>query len=258
MYRCPHSRIDNQPIHAIVFAYHHLCRAIVSSVVPVVLPDVAASIHLCQRCYVNRECTMYARAAQATVTNASGTLSNHKDLLDLYTGHLDSTDLEYFLKWDQLIDLELSSVSTSLAESWLIPAHKKETETGKCMSGMILSSKLSRRPVETDKNFALIVFEKDDQAEVKGSLNSLGFEKGCYVIVSTDCSLANGSINGNRRQMHILRGSLESVSPNSVSIRGAADDLLRIEKVMNAWTGTEKLLFRLDIEDLPIGIGTLR
>jgi AAA domain len=236
-------------------------RAYIRDILPVALPDVLTSAHMCKKCYVNRECIMYARAAESAGMESPTVRRTHKDLLDLYTGHLDDTELGYFLKWDQLIDLESSASSTSLVDSWLTSAHKKESEVGKCMSGMVLSQRAIEASQIRDMSKVSICFERGALWRLQSALNGLGFDKGCYVIVSTDCTmLENVGLNRKYGQMHVMRGTLDNVTADLVSIYGTKHDLIRIKRLCEAWkeSGRDELHFRLDREELSVGTGTLR
>ncbi len=64
--------------------------------------------------------------------------SGHKRLLDHFTGHLQAADLNYFCKWDVLIDIERHASLKNVLTSWSYDSDKKETKDGKCSSSLVL------------------------------------------------------------------------------------------------------------------------
>ena len=108
---------------------------------PSALPQLISNTSSCERCYKNRECMMYASADSAgngQSSNVQRTSLSHRRLIDHFTSHLKREDLEYFWKWDHLIDLERHASPSDIAKSWLYDSNEKETKDCRCISSMVL------------------------------------------------------------------------------------------------------------------------
>jgi hypothetical protein len=202
---------------------------------------------------------MYA-AASHNALQVAGLHDSHRDLLQHFTSHLVKEEYAYFTKWDRLIDLEADASSSLIARSWLRESKALENESTSCISSLIFDPATSSSDAVFDESwFASIGFRRCPLSPIQTHLSDVGFEPGCRVVVSTDSQSirpSNPSTVGVRHQMHLVRGSVHKVSNSHIHILAARDDLHRIENSVKYTPASST--FRLDKENLPTGITTLR
>eukprot|EP00985_Skeletonema_marinoi_P002554 scaffold1057_cov203-Skeletonema_marinoi.AAC.2 len=233
---------------------------------PSALPPLLSSTSSCERCYKNRECMMYTSADGAgneTSFNAPRTNLPHRRLIDHFTGHLTGTDLEYFRKWDRLIDLERHASPSDIAKSWLYDSDEKEAKDGKCISSVILDvTHLSAALVKTNDSGidgdATIRFRRSSESKSKQPITNLHFEKGSYVTIRTDGASSSAQsqrmqqsgskCRTKRRRILIFRGSVASVTETSIDVILQQKDVSRL---------SSKSMFRIDRDELSNGAGLL-
>jgi hypothetical protein len=213
------------------------------------LPELQPNVNSCERCYKNRECMMYASADIHSNDASSHTLtlsgnSSHKRLLDHFTSHLHGADLEYFCKWDMLIDLERHASSKNLLSSWLHESSKKETKDGKCISSLVLAEFVTDAGVIVDidggeEGDTLIRFARSDDSAHTTPLSNLNFEVGSHAIISEDATFASKSENdqqmgAGRHEMHILRGAVVRIGEHDIDVAVPSKDIDRF-KLLAKW-----------------------
>lgn len=254
---------------------------------PIALPGLLPSANTCERCYKNRECMMYASSTQLPndrSTALSGT-KKHERLLKHFTGHLKGADLEYFRKWDRLIDLERhASVKDVVSKSWLFESGEKEAKDGKCISSLVLDEAAlaaALRESETAAGRADSIDDGDEDASIRfvrsnesaqqAPLTNLVVEVGSYVILSEDGAASSARSSGPkdglqlrgaavRNRMHILRGSVVSIGENSIDIAVRKKDALRLKRIYcssHAKTERQTPTFRLDKDEFGNSVGLL-
>lgn len=229
------------------------------------LPPLLSNTSSCERCYKNRECMMYTSADNAgnrSSTNVPRTNLPHRQLIDHFTGHLTGTDLDYFRKWDRLIDLERHASPSDIAKSWLYDSDEKERKDGKCISSMVLDENhLSATLVKKDgagiDGDATIRFRRSSESKSsKQPITNLHFEKGTYVIIRTDEASFSAQSSQNpgvkcqtkRRRILIFRGTVASATETSIDLVLQQKDVSRLAR---------KSLFRIDRDELSNGAGLL-
>ena len=233
------------------------------------LPDVLPNVHPCQKCYAKRECMVYAGAAarRSDDPRDASVVQTHKELLESFTGNLSDDDIAYFQKWDRLIDLEADAGYSNKAEAWLVPSAEREETTSKCISSLCFDPTTSSSDALFDDTAAATIsFKRSSTSPLETPLQNLGFEGGCFVMVSTDSTSTSAgnetNINHSRPYMGIVRGIMERASDSTVTIRAKHDDLTRIRKFVSRLeansAGQQAILFRLDRDELSTGVGTLR
>ena len=261
---------------------------------PVDLPELVFSPHSCQRCYSNRECMLYAAADNSE--NGFGLHSvkkTHGVLLDHFSGHLNKKDMDYFRKWNHLIDLEEYESKNNITKSWLENSSTREELTGKCMSSLVINDssfiKLPLHDSTVVKSTLTIELTRSRSSKLTTPLNALKFELENRVVLSSDCTIFHASSNNvrvcedsttnsyqrNRKhQMNILQGVVDKIEVNSVFVRIRVNDILQIRNFISLLTerhankGKDErseilgddytCLFRLDKEESFTGVGTLR
>lgn len=187
-------------------------------------------------------------------------LKSHGALMNELTGHLSEKDLEYFTKWDRLIDLEADAADTRAPEAWLIDSETRETKTSKCISSVIFDANCSSSQDEFDgTSFALITFQRSLASKLQTPISRLSFEPGSHVIVSADRTTAENVRPGAvLPRMHIVRGFVHQITETTISVRGSAQDLKRIQRITKNVPDASGTLFRLDRDEGATGTGTLR
>jgi hypothetical protein len=203
----------------------------------------------------------YTAAALTYSINDESILKSHGALLKQFTGHLLEDDLEYFLKWDRLIDLEADAEHAQVSTAWLIESEKRERETGKCVSSLVFDEENSRDKeyAESYSWYAILSFQRSKNSILQTCLSNLGLEPGCHVIVSEDRAIGRKTpLCGQAPRMHIVRGFLHRATDTRVEVRASRDDLARIRTFLKSSFGDVPMLFRLDRDDGAWGTGTLR
>jgi DNA replication ATP-dependent helicase Dna2 len=208
---------------------------------------------------------MYAAASQ-NQSKRAGQDASHQDLIRFFTGHLVDEEYEYFTKWDRLIDLEADASSSLIARTWLMESADRENDLSKCVSSLVFDAEASSPQSVFDETwFAGIVFQRSSASPIQTPLSNVGFEPGCRVVVGTDStsiastisSIENSPIRRMRPQMHILRGVVRKATETHLHIMASCDDLDRIERIAKS-SSNGQVQFRMDMEDVPTGIATLR
>lgn len=239
-------------------------KLVVNEPPPSALPPLLPNTSTCERCYKNRECMMYTASdnvGNKSSTNAPRTNLPHRQLIDHFTGHLKGTDLDYFRKWDRLIDLERHASPSDIAKSWLYDSDEKERTDGRCISSLILdethlSATLVKKNDSDIDGDAVIRFCRSSENKSKQPITNLHFEKGTYVIIrSDDASFSTRSrqqsgnkYHSKRRRILIFRGSVSSVAESSIDIVLQQKDVCRL---------SSKIMFRIDRDELSNGAGLL-
>ena len=202
----------------------------------------------------------------ATVTDRSdpswSIRTSHSELMSKFTGHLIEEDIKYFRDWDRLIDLEAHAMNNNLAVPWLTESQTREKETGESVSSLVYD-----RPEPLQGSRVLMVFRRSEKSHNQSSLDSLSLSRGCHVVISTDGTSFDGSQSdpkGRRRRsrhrMHIVRGIMEQSDKAQLFISARREDLERIRDLVGRHQklSASDLLFRVDKDKSPVGIGTLR
>lgn len=228
---------------------------------PASLPEVLSTPGSCSRCYVKRECMMYAKTEQSASASPINTRldKTHGKLLKHFTGHLNEDAMTYFRDWDHLIDLEADASSHSPAEAWLVNSVEREKVSGKCISSLVfdeIGSMVINTPApgSSQNNLAgflnstaVIRLQRASNSVLSTPLSNLKIEKGSHVIISTDATTVNltstqSSTAENERphtqprvfrhQMHVLRGVLEHIDETSVQIRSSCGEMEQVKQLV--------------------------
>ena len=110
-------------------------------------------------------------------------LETHRKLLSRFTGHLREEDMEYFRKWDRLIDIEAGSSDMKASTPWLANSRVREAELEESISGVIFDTQSSHN---VNSSNALVCFRRKTQMNSRTTFASINITVGSYVIVSTD------------------------------------------------------------------------
>lgn len=222
---------------------------------PLELPDLIHDDFSCRKCYSNRECFTY---------DAAKCFADEKEQTELgsaFTKHLKKDELEYFLKWDRLINLEVHSEGSNIARSWLLGSEEFENDAAACISSLVFDAEKTKCPTvnmeDHSGGWIVAFFSRNVPGPLADSLPD-----GTRVVLSMDVTTLQLSSKKKwntitRPQMHVARGDVCELNQNHIGLRLSRDDLLRIEKLASN-TLPSKLHFRLDRDIGATGVGTLR
>jgi len=269
---------------------------------PTLLPEVIPSSHSCNYCYSNSECMLYARCDielsrggydDTRLNNMCNAIEkSHAQLLHHFTGHLNNKDLSYFRDWDRMIDLEAQDYKNALVKAWLRPSNELEKASLTCVSSVTWDSEFDERS-ERSRGAPTTLLKFDRQTGVKYSLTQMSMSRLCsestpltalnidpndIVVVSTDGSIYRPNTTesptnrpiGFRNKMHIVRGTVQSITESSICIIASRQDRAQLKQLTDRWyevteknvpkgsvTG-EGLFFRIDKDEISGGAGVLR
>ena len=243
---------------ALQFCFLNKNRAIIQPAPPNVLPTLNPKISECERCYKNRECMMYASSSSASANQLT---TGHRRLAEHFTSHLNEADLTYFRHWDRLIDLERHASSKDKStKSWLVKASEKEMADGDCISSLIADNLSLSADISTalpSEERANLRFMRSEDAEIKTPLNALTFERGNFVVLSTDTFFSrNASRDSITPKMHILKGFVEEVRDNEIDISVLKKDIVHVKRIVEI-PSNGRAKFRLDKDQVSNGTGLL-
>ncbi|CAJ1969202.1 unnamed protein product [Cylindrotheca closterium] len=243
---------------------------------PAVLPEVLPSPQSgCERCYMNRECMVYAATEPKTLSDPNWAIGvSHAALLSRFIGQLHDSDLDYFRNWDRLIDVEADASNQLMTTAWLSEAQKREREGRDSVSGLIY---VQAEP-DPNQDHVLLTFQRAPFSLSQSPLDDLALSKGSHVVVSTDTTSlvhssedreSRSSQNGGKRfrnRMHVLRGVVEEVHFDRFMLLTGREDLERMRDLTLQYKkfcrthgeGMPHLCFRFDKDSSSVGITTLR
>ena len=240
---------------------------------PTALPRLQHNISTCERCYKNRECMMYESSNMNGSSSITPGKNKHGKLLNHFTGHLQGADLNYFRKWDRLIDLERhASAKDVISKSWLFESSEKERKDGKCISSLIFdnASLLSLdiiRATNSDTSEdadsdTSIRFVRSKDSPINTPLTSLSFDVGNHVIISEDGTSftpkANNGYHNNQhrvvkhKKMYIMKGTVLRIGEHDINIVVPKKDVGKLQH-----SNPSNNRFRIDKDEHGGSVGLL-
>jgi DNA replication ATP-dependent helicase Dna2 len=110
------------------------------------LPPPIDDERACKRCYALDICLLFRKAYSSTVKRKTKQQQEYDPPIpaflaptyDLKTGHLTSTQTQFFKDWERLLALEEKDLVRFKRELWTLGAKERE-ERGRCFGGMVLS-----------------------------------------------------------------------------------------------------------------------
>jgi len=220
---------------------------------------------------------LYARS-ETDIDDRSGVKHTHGELLAKFTGQLQEDDLQYFRKWDRLIDLEAHASTGNTASVWLVDSQTREATTGETISSLVYK-RTTRSP---EGSGVLLHFMRDRSSSLhQANLDRLAIGIGSHVVISTDGNIFDDSQSDPkleymstqrkrkkfRQRMNVVRGFLKVATTTEIIIAASQEDLDRLEDLQDRYTkfsigddgdADSHLLFRVDKDNSAVGIGTLR
>jgi len=216
---------------------------------------------------------MYASADDALEPTNAGANNKHGRLMHHFTGHLDGVDLEYFRKWDRLIDLERhASARDVVSRSWLFESGEREARDGRCVSSVVLdeaalaatggNETATKGPSAGGDDDVPVRFIRSSDSDRRVPLTSLSLEVGSYVIVSEDgtsCTQQHHREVTRRKRMYILRGSVLTIDERSIGVAVPKKDLGRLKRHLRGGNSNigPSVKFRLDKDEFGNSAGLL-
>jgi hypothetical protein len=237
------------------------------------LPEVQPSDHSCKRCFENRTCMLYANS-ETEKSDLTGVRKSHGELMTKFTGQLLPGDLDYFRKWDRLIDMEAHASVGNIATAWLVDSQSREKATGESISSLVYDGASPSQ----EGSGVLLRFRRATDFCSQVKLSSLSIGKGSHVVISTDGNAFDDSqsdpkleyMNTQRERkkfrhhMNVIRGYLQEARSDEVVISAKREDLDRVRHMCSRYKkfsnddGQSALMFRVDKDNSAVGIGTLR
>ena len=109
------------------------------------LPPPIDDERACKRCYALDTCLLFRKAYSSTGKRKTKQEQEHNPpvpafltpIFDLKTGHLTSTQTQFFKDWERLLALEEKDLVRFKRELWTLGAKERE-ERGRCFGGMVL------------------------------------------------------------------------------------------------------------------------
>ena len=109
------------------------------------LPPPIDDERTCKRCYALDTCLLFRKAHSSTVKRKTKQQQEYDPpvpaflapIYDLKTGHLTSTQTQFFKDWERLLALEEKDLVRFKRELWTLGAKERE-EKGRCFGGMVL------------------------------------------------------------------------------------------------------------------------
>lgn len=216
---------------------------------------------------------LYANS-ETEAKDLSGVRKSHGELMAKFTGQLLPGDLDYFRKWDRLIDMEAHASVGNIATAWLVDSQKREKATGESLSSLVYDGASPSQ----EGSGVLLRFRRSSDFLNQTKLESISIGKGSQVVISTDGNAFDDSqsdpkleyTNTQREQkkfrhhMNVIRGYLEEAKADEVVVSAKREDLDRVRHMCSRYkkfsngAGQAALMFRVDKDNSAVGIGTLR
>ena len=246
-----------------------------------VLPPTIDSEHKCRRCYAVDGCMLFRRAvenvvepSQAQVGDIEGQsappkmgkmLSRRTPVADVFeqkTDHLTHVHLEFFRKWDRLLNLEEEDAVRIRREMWTMTAEQRE-KVGRCFGNMRLDVSL-----ETPSTMASNSMRRVVHRFVRHSDSAQGAEAALlsgHIAVNDPVTI---SIEPD--MLSVAQGFVADLTPTSVEIgldhpldaamqRALVKSRVSThEEPFDLKTAAERTVFRIDKDELGSGMGRIR
>ncbi|KFM73706.1 DNA2-like helicase, partial [Stegodyphus mimosarum] len=188
------------------------------------LPNPINDKRLCEKCPYLLPCTVYQSAFSGV--NSFETSHAMKNLVPMFTSHLNNNDLEYFKKWSYLLQLESSNNAEGKA-FWDEDAVSREKQ-GMCLSWVCLARNQSVRQ-EIEDGFFVHTFCRSSNSPENTGFNIFGLKEGDYVAISNQ---------ENPDEVAIAMGYIVKTHEYFVEVA--------IERDLNTVTRYKDCVFRID------------
>ncbi|KAJ9474422.1 DNA replication ATP-dependent helicase/nuclease DNA2 [Pseudozyma hubeiensis] len=246
-----------------------------------VLPPTIDSEHKCRRCYAVDGCMLFRRAVENVVEPSEGMLEDIEgrsasksgrrlsrrtpiaDVFEQKTEHLTDVHLDFFRKWDQLLNLEEEDAVRFRREMWTMTAEQRE-KVGRCFGNMRLEI-ASKTPSPEAPSAAMrrvvhrFVRHHDPTQNADAGLLSGHITANDPVTISIEPDM-----------LSVAQGFVVSLTPTSVEIgldhsleaamrRALAKiDASALIEPFDVAAAAERIVFRVDKDELGSGMGRIR
>ncbi|SPO23950.1 related to DNA2 - DNA helicase [Ustilago trichophora] len=244
-----------------------------------VLPPTIDSEHKCRRCYAVDGCMLFRRAvenvvepSEAIVDDIEGSitpkfgnmLSKRSPIADVYeqkTEHLSDVHLDFFRKWDRLLNLEEEDAVRFRREMWTMTAEQRE-KVGRCFGNMrldVLPGTSSHGPSSSMRRVVhRFVRHHDPTQDAEAGLLSGHITVNDPVTISIEPGM-----------LSVAQGFVAKLTPTAVEIGldHSPDAAMRRalersngaqEESFNIAAAAERIVFRIDKDELGSGMGRVR
>lgn len=247
-----------------------------------VLPPTIDSEHKCRRCYAVDGCMLFRRAIENVVEPSSDIavadiegnamqkpgkllLSRRTPIADVYeqkTEHLNDVHLDFFRKWDRLLNLEEEDAVRFRREMWTMSAEQRE-KVGRCFGNMRLDIAPEEPSPSPSGSMRRVVHRfvrhHDPTQDAEAGLLSGHITVNDPVTISIEPDM-----------LSIAQGFVAKLTPTAVEI--GLDHSLHAA-MRRAWekrhddrhsepfevaTAAERIVFRVDKDELGSGMGRIR
>ncbi|SJX65083.1 related to DNA2-DNA helicase [Sporisorium reilianum f. sp. reilianum] len=245
-----------------------------------VLPPTIDSEHKCRRCYAVDGCMLFRRAvenvvepSEANVGDIGGggasrtgkVLARRTPIADVFeqkTDHLTDVHLDFFRKWDRLLNLEEEDAVRIRREMWTMTAEQRE-KVGRCFGNMRLDLAPGTCSPAASNSMRRVVHR---------------FVRHLDATQGAEAGLLSGHITVNDPvtisiepdMLSVAQGFVANLTPTSVeigldhSLEAAMRKALvkshpgTLDELFDVAAAAERLVFRIDKDELGSGMGRIR
>ncbi|GAC92835.1 DNA-binding protein [Pseudozyma hubeiensis SY62] len=247
-----------------------------------VLPPTIDSEHKCRRCYAVDGCMLFRRAVENIVEPSEGKLADIEgrtasktgrrlsrrtpiaDVFEQKTEHLTDIHLDFYRKWDRLLNLEEEDAVRFRREMWTMTAEQRE-KVGRCFGNMRLevTSKSPSSPETPSAAMKRVVHRFVRHYDPTQNANA-GLLSG-HITINDPVTI---SIEPD--MLSVAQGFVISFTPTSVEIgldhpldaamrRALAKiDASALGEPFDVAAAAERIVFRVDKDELGSGMGRIR
>ncbi|TKY88582.1 hypothetical protein EX895_002571 [Sporisorium graminicola] len=245
-----------------------------------VLPPTIDSEHKCRRCYAVDGCMLFRRAVENVVEPSEGkvvdiedsiaprrgkVLSRRTPIADVFeqkTDHLTDAHLDFFRKWDRLLNLEEEDAVRIRREMWTMTAVQRE-KVGRCFGDMRLDVQPATYSPVASRSMRKVVHRfVRHQGVTRGA--EAGLLSG-HITVNDPVTI---SIEPD--MLSVAQGFVANLTPTSIEIGldHSLDAAMRRalvkshtitqEEPFDMAAAADRTVFRIDKDELGSGIGRIR
>lgn len=236
-----------------------------------VLPPTIDSEFKCRRCYAVDGCMLFRRATENVIEpkdvesdappNKTGNLlAKRSPIADVYeqkTEHLTDVHLDFFRKWDRLLNLEEEDAVRFRREMWTMTAEQRE-KVGRCFANMRLDVLSSGDAGEGSSTMRRVVYRfvrhVDPTQDAESGLLSGHITVNDPVTISIEPEM-----------LSVAQGFAVNLTPTAVEIgldhsldAAMRRALEKREQPFETMSAVERLVFRIDKDELGSGMGRVR
>ena len=185
------------------------------------LPPPIDDERACKRCYSLDTCLLFRKAHSSTVKRKTKQQQEYDPpvpaflapIYDLKTGHLTSTQTQFFKDWERLLALEEKDLVRFKRELWTLGSKERE-DKGRCFGGMVLKGGGVSGTVKAESMGAGREWEK----ESKIHRYTYRFERSKSWVMSGSSSSSGKILASSPSAQSLLNGHLDIGDAIAVSV----------------------------------------